>query len=206
MKVAIIPARGGSVRIPRKNLKLFFGLPIMAYSIECARRSSLFNEVYISTEDDEIAAMALRLGCPVIKRPPELAEIGASDCGTQEVARHALVHLQETGQKIDFVCCIYPTAPLMTVSELRVGLKAVRQPDAAYAFAVGLDPLRDAGQWYWAKAWHLLARTPMTMNGADSYKIVVPEARVCDINTEADWTRAEQLYRDMMNAKNEALT
>lgn len=200
MKVAIIPARGGSKRIPRKNIRPFFGKPILWYSIEAAKRSGLFNAIHVSTEDPEIATIALNYGVGVIPRPLNLAEMnGSPDCGTQEVARHALVYLylQErfpTGP-IDYVCTIYPTAPMMTASELAVGLKAVKQEDAAHAFAVGENPLRDAGQWYWSKAWALLARTPLTLAGADSYKIVIPEERVCDINTEEDWARAEAMYR-----------
>lgn len=84
MKVAIIPARGGSVRIPRKNIKIFHGRPIISYSIDTAQRSGLFDAVYVSTEDAEIAAIARKYGAALIHRPPELAEIGAPDCGTQE--------------------------------------------------------------------------------------------------------------------------
>ncbi len=201
MKIAVIPARGGSTRIPRKNIRNFHGKPILAYSIECARRSRLFNYIYVSSEDREILDVGMRYGAQPLPRPAHLAEVGCPDCGTQEVARHALEHVQGHGYKVDFVCCIYPCAPLMTASELGVGLKAVRQEDAHYAFAAGENPLRDAGQWYWSKAWPLLARTPMTLAGADSYKIVIPDERVCDINTEEDWARAEELYRQFHQIK-----
>lgn len=194
MKVAIIPARGGSTRIPRKNIRPFFGKPIMAYSIEVAQRSRLFDAVYVSTEDDEIGQVARKYGAALIHRPPELAEIGAPDCGTQEVTRHAVTVLQGLGDNVEYACCIYPCAPMLTAHDLELGWMAIQKPDINYAFQVLVNPLRDAGQFYWSKAWALLARHPMNMNDWDTMKIISRPERAIDINTEIDWIRAEQLY------------
>lgn len=199
LKVAIIPARGGSVRIPRKNIRPFYGKPIMAYSIEVARRSRLFDAIYVSTEDREIAAIAEEYGAIWINRPGALAEIDAPDCGTQEVTRHAIATLQLDGLKVDHACCIYPTAPLMTEADLVSGWFLIQKADANFALSVGGAPVRDAGQWYWSKVQPLLACAPLTLYGADTYKFLLPPDRVCDINTEEDWRRAEAMYAALHN-------
>lgn len=195
MKVAIIPARGGSVRIPRKNIRPFFGKPIMAYSIDTARRSGLFDGgVYVSTEDPEIARIALEYGAQVIHRPLNLAEMnGAPDCGTQEVTRHAIAILQWE-MKVDYACCIYPTAPLMTEGNLRLAFEQLERQVSGFVFSVGPD-YRDAGQFYWGDAMSFLNREPLGSPSSGRY--VLPDDLVADINTEDDWKRAEQLYANI---------
>ena len=199
-KVAIIPAHGGSVRIPRKNIREFFGLPIMAYSIMTARQSKIFDEICVSTEDPEIAEVAQRFGARVIHRPGTLAELnGAPDCGTQEVTRNAILDLHGHGISCDYACCIYPTAPLMTVDDLRGGFVALTgTPPFDFVFPVGnyysRPQVRDAGQWYWGTARAFLERRPLTIAGDNCTTWALPVQRVCDINTEQDWLAAERAY------------
>ena len=115
-QIAIIPARGGSKRIPRKNLKLFCGKPIISYSIELAYQSQLFDKVFVSTDDDEIAAVANQYGAEVpFKRPASLADDYSP---TIPVISHAIGWLEKNGWDLDMVCCIYPTAPLLHRSDL----------------------------------------------------------------------------------------
>jgi len=205
MKIAIIPARGGSVRIPRKNIREFFGKPIIAYSIDCARRSSLFDLIFVSTEDEEIRQVALTYGAGVIDRPADLAEVaGAQDPGTQEVTRHGILALRDKGISPDYVCCIYPTAPLMIEDDLKGGFHALTgTPPYDFVFPVGFIPgtrgqfAHDAGQWYWGTARAFLERRPVTLAGNSCLTWALPKERVCDINTPEDWVAAEIAYEKL---------
>lgn len=180
MNVAIIPARGGSKRIPRKNIRPFHGTPIIAYSIGAALDSRLFDGgVWVSTEDREIAGVALNYGAGLINRPPELAEIGAPDCGTQEVTRHALTSLNVT--PADYACCIYPCAPLLRSGDLATGLQMLKSEQLTWVYAVGW--------FYWGKAASFLQGLPL-----EEHAGVMETHRAIDIDTEEDWARAEQLY------------
>lgn len=180
--VAIIPARGGSTRIPRKNVRDFHGHPIIAYSIMAAHESRLFDDVVVSTEDRDIALCAIGLGAAVLQRPQALA---ANDVGTQDIVKHALSEL--TGY--DYACCIYATAPLITVGDLISGFHSLRVSPYPYLYTVGPDGV-DAGQWYWGTAHAFL--TDIALERGMQY--VLPAERVCDINTEDDWQRAELMY------------
>lgn len=188
MKIAVIPARGGSKRIPRKNIKLFHGKPIIAYSIETAQSCGLFDEVYVSTDDNEISAVARSCHAKVIRRGASLANVG-----TQEVVADALLAISPPGQAI--ACCIYATAPLMCVDDLTRGLKELEfahRPNG-FAFSVGTKPLRDAAQFYWGLARAFMERRPLI--SPDSVMVPIDESRVCDINVDFDWQRAERLYK-----------
>ena len=135
-RVAVIPARGGSKRLPGKNTRAFFGKPAIAYPIAAARRSRLFDRIVVSTDCAEIASTALALGAEVpFKRPAELAE---DYCGTLEVFRHALQFLDaEQGVPIAFACCIYPTAVLVTGSHLTQAFQGLlASPMHDYCFTV----------------------------------------------------------------------
>jgi pseudaminic acid cytidylyltransferase len=118
--VAIIPARGGSKRIPRKNIKLFRGKPIIAYSVETAIQSGLFDEVIVSTDDAEIADMSRKLGAEV----PFMRSVATSDdfSTTADVLIEVLSELNKRGKQFEYGCCIYPTAPFVTAQLLREGL------------------------------------------------------------------------------------
>lgn len=184
--ICVIPARGGSQRIPRKNIKEFHGTPIIAYSIDLALKSGLFDGVYVSTEDDEIAEVARSYGALIVRRPPELAEIGAPDVGTQAVIAHAVEVLGVEGQ----VCGLYATGVFATIPEMTKGLEAV-QGGAHYAYAV--KDGEDAGQWYWSRVKALQERWPL---GYGTVRVEVRNA--LDINTPEDWEAAERLWEELM--------
>lgn len=119
MKLAIIPARGGSKRIPRKNIRPFHGRPIIGWSIEVARKSGLFDMVAVSTDDEEIADVARREGAKIpFMRPTSLADdLSSSDA----VVAHAVATLRDQGLQFEDICCIYATAPFLTVEALQEG-------------------------------------------------------------------------------------
>src|SRR3989338_983265 len=130
MKIAIIPARGGSKRIPRKNIKGFCGKPMIAWSIEAAKISGLFDHIIVSTDDAEIAEVAKRWGAEVpFMRPAELSDDHA---GTTEVIAHATQWALDQNLDLDAVCCIYATAPFIQVNDLKRGLAALESGDWAY--------------------------------------------------------------------------
>jgi len=218
--VAIIPARGGSKRIPRKNLKPFDGVPMIVRSIRTALESQLFDQVVVSTDDEEIAEVARAHGAQVpYLRPASLAD---DFTGTAAVIVHALYQLPA----FDYTCCIYATAPLLQVRFLRQGLELLEQhPEKSFAFSVtdfgfpvqraltldeqgaltSLYPefrntrsqdlpaaFQDAGQFYWGRseAW---LRGDVLFSPV-SLPVILPRHLVQDIDTLEDWTRAEYLY------------
>jgi pseudaminic acid cytidylyltransferase len=133
-KIAVIPARGGSKRIPRKNIKNFHGKPLIAYSIETALASNLFDRIIVSTDDMEIADIAKHYGAAVpFMRPKELAD---DYSGTTDVEKHALLYYKEQGEEFDYVCLIYPTAPFLREEYLRESYEKLRlSKDAVYSFS-----------------------------------------------------------------------
>jgi len=218
--VAIIPARGGSKRIPRKNLLPFDGVPMIVRSIRTALASGLFEQVVVSTDDTEIAELALAHGAQVpFLRPAELAD---DFTGTAAVIVHALQQLPA----FDYACCLYATAPLLQARFLRQGFELLEQhPDKSFAFSVcsfgfpvqraltldgqgaltALYPefrqtrsqdlpeaFQDAGQFYWGRseAW---LRGEVLYSPA-SLPVILPRHLVQDIDTLQDWKRAEFLY------------
>lgn len=188
MRVAIIPARGGSTRIPRKNIKDFHGKPIIAYSIEKALSSGIFDEVWVTTEDDEIAAISESYGAMAWLRNELLA---VDSVGTQEVIRDC-IHACRF-KRTDIVCGIYATSPLMDIKDLHRGLNLLTgRAGVRFVFTVGTDPLHDAGQFYYGWAASFLDRAPLI----HPYTLMLPisSQRDCDINTPDDWARAEKLY------------
>ncbi|WP_405122097.1 pseudaminic acid cytidylyltransferase [Pseudomonas sp. M20] len=218
--VAIIPARGGSKRIPRKNLLPFDGVPMIVRSIRTALESGVFDQVVVSTDDAEIADVARAHGAQVpFLRPAELAD---DFTGTAAVIVHALQQLPT----FDFACCVYATAPLLQARYLHQGLELLEQRrDKSFAFSVcsfgfpvqraltldgqgaltALYPefrntrsqdlpeaFQDAGQFYWGRseAW---LRGEVVYSPA-SLPVVLPRHLVQDIDTPEDWKRAEYLY------------
>lgn len=225
MNVAIIPARGGSKRIPRKNVKPFYGRPMMAWSIEAALESGLFSSVIVSTDDDEIAEIGVRYGATVpFRRPAELADDRAP---TVPVIGHALGALEALGSSFDFVCCIYATAPFVTAADLRAGFEQIGgRPDADFVIPVTAFPypiqrgVRIAADGSLKMLWaeHELTRSQdlepafhdagqfywgtkqafSTRQGffnGRCYPLVLPRYRVNDIDTDEDWERAEKLFK-----------
>lgn len=138
MRAAVIPARGGSKRIPRKNIKEFCGKPMIAWSIEAAKASGCFDRIIVSTDDEEIAVVAREYGAETpFVRPPELSNDYA---GTIPVIAHAVKWLQANGTTPELVCCIYATAPFVTADALNRGLQRLLQGDCDYAFSVTSYP------------------------------------------------------------------
>src|SRR5581483_1159254 len=131
--LALIPARGGSKRIPRKNVRPFCGKPMIAWSIEAARRSGLFDHVVVSTDDDEIAAVATGLGAEVPFRRP--AHLSGDHTGTTEVIAHGTQWALDHGWDVEAVCCIYATAPFIDIDDLERGQSILASEDWAYVFA-----------------------------------------------------------------------
>src|ERR1700730_11324448 len=134
MIVAVIPARGRSKRIPRKNIRLFAGKPIIAYAIAAARECGLFDRIVVSTDDAEIAAVARDCGAETpFVRPPELSD---EHTGTIAVTGHAVTWLAEHGCNAEIACCIYATAPFLTPEDLRRGYDDLIRTGKTYAFSV----------------------------------------------------------------------
>ncbi|ACC72179.1 pseudaminic acid cytidylyltransferase [Paraburkholderia phymatum] len=220
-RVAIIPARGGSKRIPHKNIRLFDGVPIIAHSIRAALDSALFDRVVVSTDSEEIAAVAREYGAQTpFMRPADLSNDHA---GTLEVVQHALRAL---GESYGYACCIYATAPFIDVRYLREGIAMLEQHrEKSYAFSVttfafpvqralrltadgGLDAVypehrltrsqdlpetwHDAGQFYWGRA--EAWQRGDTLFSPLSMPVVLPRHLVQDIDTPEDWRRAELMF------------
>ena len=228
--IAIIPARGGSKRIPRKNIKLFFGKPMIAYSIEAAINAKLFDEIIVSTDDDEIADIAQKFGASVpFMRPKELSDDFTT---TGAVIEHAINFLKNSGEKIKFVCTIYATAPLIDEKYLRLGLEKLSSSNAKYAFSCTSMPfpiwrtfkITDNGrcEMFWKENfakrsqdleeayqdagqfyWANLdiSSSDDVFFGQDSVPIVLPRHLVQDIDTLDDWQRAEFLYEALQRSK-----
>ena len=134
MKLAIIPARSGSKRIPRKNIKPFCGKPMIAWSIEAARLSGCFDRIVVSTDDAGIADVARAYGAEApFMRPPELSD---DHTGTIPVIAHAIDWMNRNADPVDFACCLYATAPFVQAKDLRRGFELLQQSGAGYAFSV----------------------------------------------------------------------
>lgn len=222
MKIAIIPARGGSKRIPRKNIKDFCDKPMIAWSIEAAKVSGLFDRIIVSTDDDEIAEVAKQWGAEVpFMRPAELSNDYA---GTTAVIAHATQWVLDQGLEVEAVCCIYATAPFVQVDDLQRGWEALVSGDWAYAFTVtdyaapifrSFKRTPDGGvEMFFPE--HFSTRSqdlPSALHDAGQFywgrplawiegkrvfdrhstPIEIPRWRVQDIDNEEDWLRAEIL-------------
>ncbi len=186
MNTAIIPARGGSRRIKRKNIREFYGKPIIAYSIEAAKKSGLFDKIIISSDHTEIIDIAMEYGATDYHDRPD--ELAVDEIGTQEVIRDVLLNCEINN---DYICCIYATTPLMSVDDLKRGYDAI-YPGVDHAISIGYPPLRDAAQFYWSTIKALL--NDVQYFGCGTRLIKIDADRVCDINVEDDWKQAEEMY------------
>ena len=220
--IAIIPARGGSKRIPKKNIKLFHGKPLIAYSIEVAIKSKLFSKVIVSTDDEEIAKIARSYGADVpFIRPKELSD---DFTGTGAVVNHAIEFLKAQGEKIDFVCTIYATAPFLQEKYLIEGFEKLKSSNAKIAFSCTSMPFpiqrtfkitdNERCEMFWPENFMTRSQdleeayqdagqfywTNLNIDsneiifGKDSIPIILPRHLVQDIDTLEDWTRAEFMY------------
>lgn len=230
MRLAVIPARGGSKRIPRKNIKDFCGKPMIAWSIEAAKSSGLFERIIVSTDDAEIAKVAQQWGAEVpFMRPAELSDDYA---GTTEVIAHATQWALDQGFDIEAVCCIYATAPFVQTDDLKRGWDALNSGDWDYAFTVtdfaapifrSFKQTAEGGiEMFFPE--HFATRSqdlPVALHDAGQFywgrpaawlngkrifdrrskPIVIPRWRVQDIDTLEDWERAEILAPVIMSRK-----
>ena len=222
MIVAVIPARGGSKRIPRKNIRPFAGKPIIGYSIESARRSGVFDRILVSTDDSEISAVAREFGAEVpFVRPAALAD---DHTGTTDVIAHATEWLNARGDSVSEVCCIYPTAPFVSSEDLKEGLHLLRTGGWRYVFAAtrfaapvyrafrrtregGLEMLfpenftarsQDLPEVLHDAGQFYWGRSEAWLNrervfDVHSTVVSIPSWRVQDIDTEEDWVYAEAM-------------
>ncbi len=185
--VCIIPARGGSRRIPRKNIKLFHGKPIIAYSIETAQKSGLFDRIIVSTDDLEIAEVAKQYGAEVMMRSEEMSQ---DEVGTQQVIGYVLNQIGI----FKHACCLYPCAPLLDYRTLQRAYKSLVTSGSPYVFPVG-NWLRDPGQFYFGQSDYFLAELPLNADG--THIIHIDANTDCDINLPEDWEQAEQMYEEL---------
>lgn len=224
MKLAVIPARGGSKRIPRKNIKPFGGKPMIVWSIEAALTSGCFDRVIVSTDDDEIARVAEDHGAEVpFLRPKELAD---DYTGTVPVIRHAVMWQGENGAPVDHACCIYATAPFLRPGDIQRGWEVIRAGTCRYsvsATSYGFPiqrafRLNEQGRLAMFNPEHFLTRSQdleEAYHDAGQFywgtrsawldetpfftdatvPVILPRHRVQDIDTHEDWQRAEIIFR-----------
>lgn len=224
--VAIITARGGSKRIPRKNIKEFCGKPIIEYSISAALNSDIFDEVMVSTDDEEIADIAISCGAKV----PFMRSKKTSDdfATTEDVIKEVIEMYQEQGEVFDSYCCIYPTAPFLTSEKLNRAIKEFISSGASFLTPVvkfSYPPQRcmiikdntlkmkwpeymkirsqdlescyhDCGQFYIGNIEKFFMSG---MSSGFTLPFIIPESEVQDIDTEEDWKIAEMKYKLMQN-------
>ena len=227
--VAIITARGGSKRIPRKNIKDFLGKPIIAYSIEAALTSKLFDSVLVSTDDVEIAEVAKKYGAEV---PFYRSAENANDfAGTAEVIEEVLLKLKKMGKEYTYACCLYPTAPFINTKTLTEAYTLLKEnkytsvyPVCAFSYPIQrslqfngnkiemIHPANlqkrsqdlpkayhDAGQFYWLETESFLKDKKIYTDNSGA--IILDELQVQDIDNETDWKLAEMKYKLSINTK-----
>ena len=229
MIVAVIPARGGSKRIPLKNVKSFAGKPMISWSIAAAQESGCFDQIIVSTDDPDIADVAISSGATVpFLRPSDLAD---DMTGTQPVVIHAIEWLQNEGVELTEVCCLYATAPFVEGQDLRSGLELLRSENARYSMSVTSFPYpiqralaissnnrvsmlqpgsfqkrsQDLEEAFHDAGQFYWGTAEAWLSGepaflSDTVPVVLPRHRVQDIDTPEDWERAEWIFKAMLLA------
>jgi len=224
----VIPARGGSKRIPRKNVKEFYGKPMIQWAIEAAKESNIFDNIIVSTDDDEITQIAKSLDVMVpFKRPSELSD---DYTNPTDVIAHACNWAKQAGLKTEIVCCLYATAPFVRTTDLVEAYRVLSTEDWQYVFSVceystpffrGFEQLKSGGvkmffpQHYETRSQDLpealydagmfyMARSNAWLNGLKifdehSFPLKIPSWRVQDIDTPADWEQAERLAKVLLD-------
>jgi N-acylneuraminate cytidylyltransferase len=227
MKIAVIPARGGSKRIPRKNIKEFFGKPMLAWSIEAAMSSNLFDQIIVSTDDQEIAKVAESLGANVpFIRPEKISDDFAT---TTDVIGHAVEWMIEENYSVEAVCCIYATAPFIRFSDLQESYKIFNSGNWEYVFTAtdfaapifrsfkknqenGLEMFypqffdtrsQDLPEAFHDAGQFYWGKPSAWLDGKrifdqHSTPLMIPRYRVQDIDTDEDWIRAELMAKSML--------
>jgi pseudaminic acid cytidylyltransferase len=230
--LAIIPARGGSKRIPRKNIKNFLGKPIIVYSIKSAIASKIFDEVMVSTDDKEIAGVAVKYGAKI----PFFRSAKNSDdhATTADVIKEVISEYKKQGNNYDYVCCLYSTAPFVTAEKLIRAKETLEKshadsvlPVTAFSFPIQRSFKIDTKgrlKMNWPKnmnarsqdllptyhdagQFYFLDVKKFLLNkiifSGDTLPMIVPETEVQDIDNEEDWKMAEFKYRALTENKNE---
>ena len=223
MNIAIIPARGGSKRIPHKNIKIFHGKPMIAYSIDAAKQSGCFDKIIVSTDDQEIADVALKYGAEVpFLRPANIADDFAT---TLDVMQHAIAWCKDQQWVVDKACCIYATAPFILPEDIKHGLVELSDDKVQYAFsattfpfaiqrAISLDESgavsmfspeyentrsQDLPEAYHDAGQFYWGKATAYLTGKSFFSehskvVILPRRRVQDIDTPEDWELAESLF------------
>ena len=228
-RIAIIPARGGSKRIPRKNIKLFLGKPIIAYSIEAALKSNLFDKVIVSTDDKKIAEIALKFGAEV----PFLRSQNTSNdfSSTFDVIEEVTKNLKTLNEVFDYTCCIYPCAPFTSIENLLLSFNLLikHKFDSVFPILQFSIPIQraltykenkvdffkkeyslsrsqdleksyhDAGQFYWMNTQTCLVKKSIITDNSGG--IILSELEGQDIDNEIDWKLAEFKYELLQSTK-----
>lgn len=224
MNIAVIPARGGSKRIPRKNIKEFYGKPMIAWSIETAYDSGCFDHIVVSTDDDEIAEVAKYYGAEVpFMRPQAFAD---DMTAIRPVVNHAISEAAAIWGSPDYVCCIYATAPFLLPEDLRSAFDRLRSANVDFIFSAGAFPSaikrgfrltkngtperiypehrytrsQDLEVVYHDAGQFNFGKTESFLNGSDAISAkgiihLIQNYRVHDIDTEEDWLRAELFFK-----------
>lgn len=228
MRLAVIPARGGSKRIPRKNIKSFVGKPMIHYPITSAKESLCFDKIIVSTDDNEISQIAIKCGAEVpFKRPKSISD---DHTGTTSVIKHAIEYFQNKGFDLSEVCCIYATTPMLMASDIKTGLDMLTNGNSEFVFsatsysfpiqrAFELDE-NNYAKLLWPENHFVRSQdlkevfhdagqfywgTPNAwLNQSNMYDdgalpLILPSYRVQDIDTEEDWVKTELLFRSFFN-------
>jgi pseudaminic acid cytidylyltransferase len=229
MNIAIIPARGGSKRIPRKNIKTFAGKPMIAHAITAALESKLFDHVIVSTDDEEIATIALQWGAEIpFKRPHELAD---DFTPTVPVIAHAIKACKELGMNFNNACCIYPGVPFIQVDDLKAACDYMKTRDSGYCYPVTefpsaiqralrffpdgrTRPFSPENEWtrtqdlepaFYDAGQFYWGTVSSWLDGlglqSNGWGLQIPQWRVVDIDTPEDWHRAEIFFNSVVTNK-----
>ena len=219
--LCIIPARGGSKRIPKKNIKNFLGKPIIYYSIIKALESKCFDEVMVSTDDSEIKKISEKFGASVPFLRNE--QKSGDNIGIKDVIIDVINKYLKINKHFDYVCCIFPTAPLIEIKNIILGLEKIKTYDYVFPVVPYSYPIQrslilnnnsvlfkypsninemsqnlkthyhDAGQFYWINVSHIISTNEMYSN--NNFAIILNELEAQDIDTETDWSLAEMKYK-----------
>lgn len=224
MKLCIIPARVGSKRIPKKNIRNFCGKPIIGWSINTAIESNCFDKIIVSTDSEEIASISKKYGAEVpFIRPKNISD---DITGTLPVVNHAIKFVEANYGKVELVCCIYPTAPFLETDFLRKGLLKIKENNANFCFSATSFPFpiqraikinsdnkskmffpeflntrsQDLEDSYHDAGQFYWGRTSSWLEkkrifDEDSIPLLIPRYKVQDIDTQEDWIRAEMMFR-----------
>ena len=228
MNIAVIPARGGSKRIRKKNIKNFCGQPLISWPIKVALKSKLFDRVILSSEDEEIISVAKQYGAEVpFVRPKELSDDYST---TDDVMVHAATWIKNNQISVNSICCIYATAPLLSINDLEIGLKKFNEGHFNYVFAAtdysapifrSFEYSKDEGlRMFFPENYNKRSQDlPVAYHDAGqfywgsldawikkketfnnySYPIILPRWRVQDIDTISDWERAEFIMKTLLD-------